>query len=41
MSIPSGIVSKAERHAEICKALNDIYVAKNADYGDSFGELFR
>ena len=41
MSIPSGTVSKAERHAEICKTLKDIYVAKNADYGDSFGELFR
>lgn len=34
-------ISKTDRHVEICKALNDIYVAKNADYGDSFGELFR
>lgn len=34
-------LSKADRHAIICKTLNDIYVAKNADYGDSFGELFR
>ena len=34
-------ISKVDRHVEICKTLNDIYVAKNADYGDSFGELFR
>lgn len=31
--------TKAERHAEICKGLNDTYIAKNADYGDSFAQL--
>lgn len=35
------MINKTERHAEICKELNDIYQNKNADYGDSFGETFR
>lgn len=33
-------MSKFERHEEICKELNQIYRAKNHDYGDSFGETF-
>ncbi|MDD2267954.1 MAG: nucleotide modification associated domain-containing protein [Eubacteriales bacterium] len=33
--------SKTEKHAEICKKLNEIYKTKNNDYGDSFGETFR
>jgi hypothetical protein len=32
-------VSK-QLHEQICKELNDIYVRKNADYGNSFGEQF-
>lgn len=32
--------SKAERHMQICHALNSIYKSKNHDYGDSFGESF-
>jgi hypothetical protein len=28
-------------HEQICKELNDIYVRKNADYGNSFGEQFQ
>jgi hypothetical protein len=35
------VITKTERHAEICALLNDIYRRKNADYGDSFGETFR
>ena len=31
---------KVERHARICKELNDIYERKNHDYGDSFHETF-
>ena len=34
-------MSKFERHEEICKELNQIYRAKNHDYGDSFGETFK
>lgn len=34
-------MNKAEKHAEICAALNEIYKAKNADYADSFGEAFK
>ena len=32
--------NKVERHAEICKALNELYAMKNADYGDSFHQTF-
>lgn len=34
-------VDKAKRHKEITEELNNIYVAKNHDYGDSFGETFK
>ena len=27
-------------HENICKQLNEIYIKKNHDYGDSFGETF-
>lgn len=30
-----------EKHEAICRALTDICVRKNHDYGDSFGETFR
>lgn len=33
-------MNKIEKHKEICKELNDIYIAKNHDYSDSFGETF-
>lgn len=39
--IPAETLKKAEQHAAICKTLNDIFVAKNRDYGDSFSETFR
>lgn len=32
---------KAERHKEIADELNAIYISKNHDYGDSFGETFK
>lgn len=31
-------MSKADKHKNICTALNEIYRRKNHDYGDSFGE---
>ncbi|MDF2883548.1 MAG: hypothetical protein K0R54_4105 [Clostridiaceae bacterium] len=34
-------MTKAEKHKEICERLYQIYVAKNKDYGDSFGEGFK
>lgn len=34
-------ITKIEKHAAICNKLNRIYEAKNADYGDSFGETFK
>lgn len=32
--------NKVSRHEEIVIGLNDIYAAKNNDYGDSFGKSF-
>ena len=29
-------MTKTEKHMEICKELNNIYIKKNHDYGDSF-----
>ena len=34
-------VDRAERHKEIAEELNAIYISKNHDYGDSFGETFK
>jgi hypothetical protein len=31
---------KATKHLAICNQLNDIYIRKNKDYGNSFGEQF-
>ena len=35
-------LSKVQRHAEICKEINDLYLyeRKNHDYGDSFHQTF-
>lgn len=33
-------MTKVEKHMELCKKLNDIYVKKNHDYGDSFHDTF-
>ena len=32
--------NKIQKHEEICKALHELYIKKNADYGDSVGELY-
>ena len=34
-------MTKSEKHLKICEKLNEIYINKNHDYGDSFGETFR
>jgi hypothetical protein len=34
-------MSKFDEHTAICDKLNQIYVNKNHDYGDSFGETYR
>lgn len=36
----SKIYNKVDRHEEIVLGLNEIYRAKNNDYGDSFGKSF-
>lgn len=33
--------TKQEYHADICLTLNDIFLRKHIDYGDSFGDTFR
>lgn len=37
-SVPS---SKSYLHSRITKELNAVYVAKNSDYGDAFGETYK
>lgn len=37
MKLPS---NKAERHHQLCDALNALYVQKNHDYGDSFHQTW-
>jgi Domain of Unknown Function (DUF1599). len=34
-------LTKGDKHQEICKRLNETFRKKNADYKDSFGELFQ
>ena len=34
-------VNKIKKHKLICKKLNALYEAKNADYGDSFGKSYK
>lgn len=34
-------MDKRKKHGKICEELGAIYSAKNADYGDSFGETFK
>lgn len=34
-------LNKMDEHMTICSKLNEIYSAKNQDYGDSFGETFQ
>lgn len=35
------IETKVEQHYAICQNLNQIYKAKNHDYGDSFGDTYK
>lgn len=32
---------KVVKHEEICKDIHEMYKKKNADYGDSVGELYK
>lgn len=33
--------NKIKKHDEICCKIHDMYIKKNADYGDSVGELYK
>lgn len=35
------ILTKTERHKKLCMELNELYIRKNHDYGDSFHQTFR
>jgi len=35
------LIRRVRKHREICKALNDTYAKKNADYGNAFGDTFQ
>ena len=39
--LKSHIEPKVARHYAICQKLNQIYKAKNHDYGDSFGDTYK
>lgn len=34
-------MDKYERHMELCKQLNETYIAKNKAYGDAFAKTFQ
>lgn len=34
-------MSKIDRHSDLCDLLNEIYIKKNHDYGDSFSKTFK
>lgn len=34
-------MNKIEKHEQICKEIHEMYIKKNADYGDSVGELYQ
>lgn len=40
-AIKSNIEPKVARHYAICQKLNQVYKAKNHDYGDSFGDTYK
>ena len=40
MTLNGDVMNKYDRHMEICKKLNEIYIKKNHDYGDAFSESY-
>lgn len=34
-------MNKIDKHHAICQKLNQVYKAKNHDYGDSFGDTYK
>ena len=34
-------MNKIEKHEQICNEIHEMYIKKNADYGDSVGELYQ
>ena len=37
----TGTEEKYQKHFEICNRLNDLYISKNKEYGDSFGKAYK
>lgn len=35
------ILTRVQRHMELCKELNNTYECKNRDYGNSFGDTYQ
>ena len=35
------VKTRIQKHHEICKGLSELYIEKNTDYGNSFGETFQ
>jgi hypothetical protein len=38
---PNNNQTRIEKHKKICEKLNQIYQAKNKDYGNSFSEMYK
>ena len=34
-------MKKYEKHQQICEKLNNVYISKNTEYGDSFGKTYQ
>ncbi len=34
-------MNKHVKHLNLCKQMNEIYIKKNQDYGNSFGDMFQ
>lgn len=41
MAYTGDIQNKYDKHKEICDRLNDLYISKNKEYGDSFGKAYK
>ncbi len=41
VDLDTQVNKKHAKHLRICKELNELYINKNHDYGDSFGETYK
>lgn len=39
--VGQGTLDRYKRHKVLCDSLNELYVTKNKEYGNSFGKMFK